>query len=86
MREKERKREVFIGCRCALFLLFLSVSSLFLEELDPIQSALELFSWSEREREHETEKTETRNDGASSAALPSRGNKERPTMMIFSSS
>ena len=39
-----------------------------------------------REREHETEKTETRNDGASSAALPSRGNKERPTMMIFSSS
>jgi hypothetical protein len=43
-------------------------------------------TWVERQRELESEKTEKRNDGAASAALPSRGNKERPTKMMISSS
>ena len=62
MREKERKREVFIGCRCAFFLLFLSVSSLFFGghwiQFNPF---LRLFSQSERQRANESETPETRN-------------------------
>ena len=62
MREKERKREVFIGCRCAFFLLFLSVSSLFFGgHWIQFNQFLRLFSQSERQRANESETPETRN-------------------------